>query len=142
MQEDESAAKQKFVEVFTTRSWKWIKEINGIFQDVSKKYTLQTAIKKALGDGNTARALQTIADFAAQPFDYSAKLLRKSMKGMGTDEAGMRRVLISRAEIDLRDIAIVFGQRYGDGKTLQKWLKEDLGGDTEKLALAVCGLAE
>eukprot|EP00486_Rosalina_sp_Unknown_P001226 CAMPEP_0201565286 /NCGR_PEP_ID=MMETSP0190_2-20130828/4293_1 /ASSEMBLY_ACC=CAM_ASM_000263 /TAXON_ID=37353 /ORGANISM="Rosalina sp." /LENGTH=312 /DNA_ID=CAMNT_0047982605 /DNA_START=34 /DNA_END=969 /DNA_ORIENTATION=+ len=112
-QEKESAAKEKFVEVFTQESWVQIRAISGIFQDVSKKYTLNGAIKKAFGDGDTSKALQTIDEFASMPYDYWAKKLRSSMKGMGTDDEQLRRVLISRAEIDLRDIGIVFGQRYG-----------------------------
>ena len=43
-------------------------------------------------------------------------------------------------QVDLRDVGIVFGNRYGDGKTLAKWIKDDLSGDYEKLMLAVCGL--
>jgi len=139
-QEKESAAKEKFVEIFTTRSWVQIREISGIFQDVSKKYTLNGAIRKAFGDGDTSNALQVIDEFSSQPYDFWAKKLRDAMKGMGTDDEQLRRVLISRAEIDLRDIGIVFGQRYGDGKTLNKWIKDDTSGDYEKLALAVCGL--
>jgi hypothetical protein len=139
-QESESDAKAKFVEVFTRRSWVQIREISGIFQDVSKKYTLNGAIKKAFGDGDTSRALQVIDEFASQPYDFWAKKLRAAMKGMGTDDEQLRRVIVSRAEIDLRDIGIVFGQRYGDGKTLSKWIKDDTKGDYEKLCLAVCGL--
>ena len=41
----------------------------------------------------------------------------------------MRRVIVSRAEVDLRDIGITFGNRYGDGKTLAKWIKDDMSGD-------------
>ena len=139
-QENESDAKAKFVEIFTTRSWVQIREISAIFQDVSKKYTLNGAIKHCFGDGDTSQALQTIDEFASQPYDYWAKKLKASMKGMGTDDGQLRRVIVSRAEIDLRDVGIVFGQRYGDGKTLQKWIKDDTGGDYERLCLAVCGL--
>eukprot|EP01084_Bolivina_argentea_P180025 311024_1 len=139
-QEDEDSAKAKFVDVFTTRSFVQIRLISGLFQDVSKKYTMNGAIEKAFGDGDTAKALQTIDEFASQPYDYWAKKLRNAMKGMGTDDEALRRVMIGRAEVDLRDVAIVFGQRYGDGKTLNKWIKDDAGGDYEKLLLAVCGL--
>eukprot|EP01083_Nonionella_stella_P191752 709502_1 len=138
-QEDEDSAKAKFLEVFTTRSFVEIRLISGVFQDVSKKYTLNGAIKKAFGDGDTSKAMQTIDDFASQPYDYWAKKLRNAMKGMGTDDEALRRVVIGRAEVDLRDVGIVFGQRYGDGKTLQKWIKDDTTGDYEKLLLAICG---
>eukprot|EP01083_Nonionella_stella_P268867 909218_1 len=127
--EKESDAKAKFVEILSSRSWSQIKEISGIFQDISKKYTMNGAIEKAFGSGDTAQALLVIVEFACQPYDYWAKKLRSAMKGMGTDDETMRRIIVSRAEIDLRDIGVIFGQRYGDGKTLQKWIKDDLGGD-------------
>eukprot|EP01083_Nonionella_stella_P268868 909219_1 len=128
-QEKEKDAKAKFVEILSTRSWSQIREMSGIFQDISKKYTLEGAIQKTFGNGDTANALLVIVEFACQPYDYWAKKLRSAMKGMGTDDETMRRIIVSRAEIDLRDIGVIFGQRYGDGKTLQKWIKDDLGGD-------------
>merc|ERR1712228_969939 len=139
-QDSKSDAKAKFVEVFATTSWHQIRAISAVFQDIAKKYTMDGAIKKVLGDGDTAKALLTINAFACQPYDYFAGRLRKSMKGAGTDDYSLRRVLIRRAGVDLRDIGITFGNRYGDGKTLAKWLKDDLSGDYEKLCLAVCGL--
>jgi len=139
-QDSKSDAKAKYVEVFSTTSWNQLRAISGIFSDIAKKYTMDGAIKKVLGDGDTAKALLTINKFASQPYDYFAEKLKKSMKGMGTNDEMLRRVIIRRAEIDLRDIGITFGNRYGDGKTLAKWLKDDLSGDYEKLCLAVCGL--
>lgn len=139
-QDSKSEAKAKFVEVFAFESWNQIRAISGVFQDIAKKYTMEGAIKKVLGDGDTAKALLTINSFACQPYDFWAQKLRKSMKGMGTDDFLLRRVIIRRAGVDLRDVGVVFGNRYGDGKTLAKWLKDDLSGDYEKLCLAVCGL--
>mmetsp|Transcript_56359 Transcript_56359/g.93840 ORF Transcript_56359/g.93840 Transcript_56359/m.93840 type:complete len:341 (+) Transcript_56359:69-1091(+) len=140
LQEKESAAKERFVEIFTLRSWVQLREISGIFQDISKKYTLKGAIEKAFGDGDTSKALQTIDAFACAPYDFFAQKLKESMKGMGTDDKLLQRVIVSRAEIDLRDISTVFGQRYGDGKTLANWIKSDTKGDYEKLLLAICQL--
>eukprot|EP01083_Nonionella_stella_P073974 200384_1 len=139
-QEKKDDAKAKFIAIFTTRSWTRLREISGRFQDVAKKYTLNGAIQETFGDGDTSKALQVIDEFVTQPYDFWAKKLQKAMKGMGTDDELLRRIVISRAENDLRSVGIVFGQRYGDGKTLQKWIKDDTSGDYEKLLLAVCGL--
>jgi len=140
LRDDKKEAKAKFVEVFSTRSWVQIRAISAVFQDIAKKYTLTGAIDEAFGDGDTGKALLTINEFSCQPYDYWAKKLKDAMKGMGTNDSLMRRVLVSRAGVDLRDIGITFGNRYGDGKTLAKWIKDDLSGDYEKLCLAVCGL--
>merc|ERR1719189_817911 len=140
LSDDKKKAKAEFVDIFSTTSFTQIRAISTQFQDIAKKYTMDGAIKKVLGDGDTANALLTINAYACQPYDYFAGRLKKSMKGMGTDDFSLRRVLIRRAGVDLRDIGITFGNRYGDGKTLAKWLKDDLSGDYEKLCLAVCGL--
>merc|ERR1712156_640072 len=79
-------AKAKFVEVFSTRSWVQIATISGIFQDIAKKYTLQGAIDKAFGDGDTGNALLTILEFCTQPYDFWAKKLVTALKGAGTDD--------------------------------------------------------
>ena len=50
------------------------------------------------------------------------------MKGLGTDDFQLRRVVVPRCEVDLSNIADVFGQRYGKGKTLKNWIE----GDTNK----------
>lgn len=136
----ESDAKAKFVEVLSERSWVQIRAIANMFQEVSKKYTLIAAINKAFGNGSdTAKALVVIVEFCVQPYDFFAKLLFDSMEGMGTDDELLRRVVASRAEVDLNNISNIFGQRYGKGKTLNHWIKKDTSGDYEKLLLAASG---
>lgn len=127
-QDKKHEAKSKFIEIFTGRSWTHIAAMSGIFQDVSKKWTLQGAMKHTFGSSDTGAALAIIEEFATQPYDYFAKKLRQAMKGLGTKDDNLIRLIVSRSEIDMGNIKQVFGQRYGDGKTLAKWIK----GDTSK----------
>ena len=56
-------AKEKFIEIFTTRSWQQIAAIAQVFQEVSGRYTLDAAVLQAFGKGSdTAKALGVIAD--------------------------------------------------------------------------------
>merc|ERR1719464_2483495 len=140
-QEKKSDSKSKFVEVFTARSWAHLSALSAVFADVSKKYTLEAAIKKTFGDGSdTSQALRVIARFSASPYDFWAEKLRKSMKGMGTKDDLLCRVVVTRSEVDMRNIKVVFGQRYGDGKTLKNWIEDDVSkGGYRTLLLRLCG---
>jgi len=139
-QDKKSDAKSKFVEVYTERSWAHIGALSGAFQDVSKKYTLEAAIQKTFGSGSdTSKALRTITKFTATPYDYWAVKLRESMKGMGTEDNNLIRLVVSRCEIDMWNIKQRFGQSYGDGKTLKNWIEGDVSGSYKTLLLKLCG---
>lgn len=51
---------------------------------------------------------------------YFAEQLYKSMKGLGTDDRSLIRIVTSRSEIDLEDIKESFLQKYG--QTLAEWV--------------------
>ena len=59
------------------------------------------------------------------------------MKGMGTNDSLLQRIVITRCEIDLLSVSHVFGQRYGDNKTLRHWIEKDTGGDYRKMLFAL-----
>jgi len=83
--------------------------------------------------------LQTILQFVLRPYDFWAEKLHNAMAGLGTDDNTLRRVIISRCEIDLANVAEVFGKRYGKGKTLKSWIEDDTSGHYQKLLLKLCG---
>jgi len=139
-QEKKSAQKEKFIEIYTTRSWAHLAALSERFSDVSKKYTLNAAIQKAFGEGSdTSQALRVITSFCSQPYDFWAERLRKSMKGVGTNDDMLIRIVVTRAEVDMQNIKTVFGQRYGDGKTLKNWIQDDVSGHYQRLLLHLTG---
>ena len=140
MQDKTKQAKAKFIDVYTSRSWAHIGAISDVFQRLSKKYTLQNAIKKTFGDGSdTSKALRVITDFCSEPYDFWAQKLRVSMKGLGTDDSLLVRIVVGRCEIDMDNIRNVFAKRYGEGKTLKKWIEGDCSGAYRDLLNALCG---
>jgi hypothetical protein len=137
---DVNNAKAKFVEVFTERSWAHIGAVVGEFQKISDKWTMEKAISHEFGNSsNTTKALQVMAEFCAQPYDFWAKRLRDAMKGLGTDDSKTVRIVVSRCEVDMNNIVLVFGQRYGDGKNLKSWIEADTSGAYRSLLLYLCG---
>lgn len=55
------------------------------------------------------------------PAQFFAEQLYKSMKGLGTDEDTLNRIMISRCEVDMAKIKAAFKAKYG--KTLHSFIK-------------------
>jgi hypothetical protein len=133
-------AEAKFVEIFTERSWPHIRALVGVFQNVSEKWTLDGAICHEFGESsNTVKALRLLIEFCTDPYDFWAKRLRDSLKGIGTDDSKLIRIIVNRCEIDLGNIVETFGQRYGESKNLKNWIEHDASGFYAQLLLYLCG---
>jgi len=125
-----------FIDVLTTRSFGQIAEIANQYEKISKN-TLAAAIESEMG-GDFGKGLTTIIKFSRDPAAYWAEELKDTMKGMGTDDDRLLRIMVTRAEIDLKSIRDVFGDRFGKGKTLLDWIKSDTTGDFEDILVALC----
>lgn len=66
---------------------------------------------------------------------YFAEELYKSMKGLGTDDDQLIRILVWRSEIDLVEIKGAFESLYG--KSLHDYIREDTSGDFRSLLLKI-----
>ncbi|XP_030629298.1 annexin A11b [Chanos chanos] len=68
---------------------------------------------------------------------YFAERLHKAMKGAGTKDRTLIRIMVSRSEVDMLDIRQEFVRQYG--KSLYTSISEDTSGDYKKLLLKLCG---
>ncbi|MEE6463195.1 hypothetical protein FKM82_005812 [Ascaphus truei] len=93
------------------------------------------AVIKSETSGNVKKAYLTIVQCTKDCQGYFAKRLYKAMKGGGTDEETLIRILVTRAEIDLETIKERYQQLYK--KSLADTVKSDTSGDFCKLLMAL-----
>lgn len=68
---------------------------------------------------------------------YFAERLHESMKGAGTDESTLNRIMVSRSEIDMLDIRAEFKKLYE--YSLHSAIKSDLSGVLGDCVESICG---
>ncbi|XP_049592594.1 annexin A11 isoform X1 [Syngnathus scovelli] len=68
---------------------------------------------------------------------YFAERLYKAMKGAGTKDTTLIRIMVSRSEVDMLDIRQEYVKNYG--KSLYTHISGDTSGDYKKLLLKLCG---
>lgn len=68
---------------------------------------------------------------------FFAERLKRSMKGAGTDEATLTRIIVSRSEIDLQDIKTEYKKLCGT--SLYQSIHSDTSGDYRTALLKICG---
>lgn len=68
---------------------------------------------------------------------FFAERLNKAMRGAGTKDRTLIRIMVSRSEIDLLDIRTEYKRLYG--KSLYHDITGDTSGDYRKILLKICG---
>lgn len=71
------------------------------------------------------------------PSLFYAGRLYTSMRGIGTHDHDLIRIVIVRSEIDMLDIKDEFQRKYG--KSLESFIKGDCSGDYKRALLCLVG---
>jgi hypothetical protein len=122
-----------FNKIFTNRSPAELRFINEEYYKLCGK-SLAQVIESEFG-GDIARLLKTVLHSILNPADFFACKIREACKGMGTNDDQLIRILISRDEIDLKQIKEIYKQRFE--KTLFEEIKDETGGDYKNLLLGI-----
>ncbi|CAM9708689.1 unnamed protein product [Lampetra planeri] len=85
--------------------------------------------------GILQEAYLTIIRCAKDAQAYFAEKIYRSMKGVGTDDDTLIRIIVSRAEVDLGTIREKFNDEYET--PLGEWVDGECGGDYKKILLAL-----
>ena len=119
----------EFVNIFTTRSSAQLAGIAAQYQALSGKSLYQVIDSEF--SGNAKKALNSILLATINPSEYFARRINDSMKGIGTRDAMLIRLLISRDEVDMPQIKNIY--RHLFGKDMIEAIKSDTSGDYRKL---------
>jgi annexin A7/11 len=93
-------------------------------------HTILQAIDKEFS-GDSKKALRTIVYATLSPSEYFATRVNYAVKGLGTKDKLLIRVLVSRSEIDLPQIKQYYKQLYG--KDMIADIKADISGEYQNL---------
>ena len=99
-------------------------------------HTILQAIDKEFS-GDTKKLLRTIVYAVISPSEYFATRVNKAVKGWGTNNNLLIRVLVTRDEIDMPQIKQFYKQLYK--KDMLQDIKDDTSGDYRKLLIELAG---
>ena len=112
-------------------------ELRCMDQYYMQKYNhgILTAIDKEFS-GNMKKLLKTIVYSSINPSEYFATRINYAVKGLGTKDKLLIRILVTRDEIDLPQIKAAYANLYH--KDMVKDIENDTSGDYKRLLVALC----
>ncbi|XP_061439273.1 annexin A3 [Rhineura floridana] len=125
----------KFIEVLCFSSIPQLRLTFEEYRNLSGK-KLEESIQTEMS-GHFEDLLLAIVKCVTSTPAFFAERLHKSLKGAGTDEFTLNRILVSRSEIDLLDIRDEYKKMYG--VSLYSAIKSDTSGDYGTTLLRICG---
>ncbi|XP_070185504.1 annexin-B12-like [Littorina saxatilis] len=126
---------ETFIRIFATRDYYQMRETWNEYVKLTQRDILNSVDRET--SGNFKAGLRAIVmNIRCRPM-YFAEKLKKSMKGLGTDERTLIRIIVSRSEIDMVQIKQCFLELTK--KTLWKWLEEDTSFNFKKLLQKIVG---
>uniref|UniRef100_A0A6Q2YRS3 Annexin n=1 Tax=Esox lucius TaxID=8010 RepID=A0A6Q2YRS3_ESOLU len=125
----------KFIDILCHRSIPQLRQTLVEYNTISGR-SLQESIEREMS-GSLELLLVAIVKCVQSVPAYLAERLHKSMKGVGTDEGTLNRIMVSRSEIDMLDIRSEFKKLYN--YSLHSAIQSDTQGDYEKALINLCG---
>ncbi|OCT97313.1 annexin A3 [Xenopus laevis] len=125
----------KFIEVLCLRSFPQLKLTFDAYKSVCNK-DIEDSIDSEVS-GHLEDLLIAIVKCARNMPAFFAERLHKSLKGAGTDEFTLTRIMVTRSEIDLLDIRTEYKKLTG--YSLHSAIKSDTSGNYEAALLKLCG---
>lgn len=126
---DESA----FTRIIGNRSWEHLRKVDDFYVDHYGHNLIKAITKETSGDYRTA--LVRIMQTSGNRDETVAEMFYRSMKGVGTNDDNLIRLILVHSETDLARIKDVFHAKYGN--SLEDMIKGDTSGDYRRFLLAI-----
>jgi len=123
----------EFNAILCTRSYRQLRATFEAYNEIAGK-DIEEAISSECS-GTLEDGYLAIVKFTKDHHKFFAERLYKSMKGAGTDDDTLIRVIVTRSEIDLAHIKEKFEEVYET--SLRDFVEGDCSGDYKKLLIAV-----
>jgi len=98
------------------------------------QYDITRSIEHEMS-GDLKRSMKAVVQCIKDRPTYFAERLYTSMKGLGTSDDRLIRIVIGRSEIDLEEIKERFFDMYN--KSLKKMITDDISGNYKRLMIAI-----
>ncbi|XP_043511784.1 annexin B9-like isoform X1 [Frieseomelitta varia] len=124
-----------FNAILITKSYPQLRRIFEEYERLAGN-NLEDAIKREFS-GSLEDGYLAVVKCAREKTAYFAERLYKAMRGLGTDDTTLIRIIVARSEIDLGDIKDTYQKIYG--QSLAGDIDDDCSGDYKRLLLALLG---
>ncbi|CAL8091833.1 unnamed protein product [Calicophoron daubneyi] len=119
--------------ILAQRSFAHLRVVFDEYMKISKR-DIETSLKKEMSGDLLKSHLAIVRCIKNKP-KYFAYQLMKSMKGAGTRDTALIRIVVTRCEVDMAKIKEEFQRDYG--KSLETWITGDTKRDYRKILIAL-----
>ncbi|XP_058089433.1 annexin D5-like isoform X2 [Magnolia sinica] len=124
-----------FIRIFTQSNRAHLAAVASVYHRLYGN-SLEKAVKKETS-GDFMFGLLTLLGCAENPAKCFAEVLYKAMKGLGTNDTTLIRVMVTRAEIDMNYIKVEYAKIHG--KSLRDAIQSDTSGDYRTFLIYLSG---
>ncbi|KAH7288265.1 hypothetical protein KP509_31G020000 [Ceratopteris richardii] len=129
--------KSVIIRVFTTRSSSHLRDVLDSFKTVHG-YSFGKILKSKTHGGFRV-SVRVVMHCAKNLINYYAKTLYESMKGMGTDDSTLTRIIVTCAELNMKDIKAHFSRKYQ--RPLHEMISLDTMGHFQTFLMLLVGVS-
>ncbi|CAN0885745.1 Annexin Gh1 (Fragment) [Linum grandiflorum] len=133
--EDKHFADDEVIRILSTRSKVQVNAALNQYKSLYGHEILEAL--KADSDDEFLWLLRSTIKCLTRPEEYFVEVIHGSIHKTGTDEGALTRVVVSRAEVDLKVIKEEYQRRHS--VSLEKAITKDTSGDYENMLLALAG---
>jgi len=126
----------EFVRILCSRSYAQLRATFNEYANVSGGREIEQSIQRETS-GDLGDALLAIVKCVRNSSAFFAERLHESMKGVGTKDKDLIRIMVSRSEVDMDEIRRQYKRLYD--RDLVKDIKSELSGDYEDIIVALVG---
>ena len=123
-----------FMDILTKCSTQELQLLAQVYEKQAGESLLKSIDKEF--SGNLKKTLKTIIYANTTPSEYFASRVHEAVKGAGTKDKLLMRILITRDEVDMPQIKECYKKLYG--KDMVQAVKDDTTGDYKKILVELC----